>query len=467
MSFGHHLKVIGTSWRQETQRRKGLAGSRKRGSETEFLPEALEIVETPPSPFGRLIIWTILLAFVLALTWSVFGRIDIVATAQGRIIPTGQTQIVEAPEAGVVKKINVRNGVHVKAGDVLLELDATLADADSVSVDNELKQAKTRAAIARGVLNYLDTGSIRFEGPEGISEAVANVSRRQLQSRIQAHKEERMLLLEERSQLLASRKGVMMEIMKLKDTMPLITSRLKSYQQLAGEGLAPKVEAMRLEEEVITRGRDLEIAQGRMGEADSSIAAADRRILLLAKQLRRDALTELAEAESIKSDRIEAMRKAEIRNSWQIIRAPVDGTIVGTQVFTIGDVIEPGAPLMMIAPKNEDLIVEAMILNKDIGFVREGDEVAVKLEAYPFTRYGLIEGELSMISADATVDERLGPVFMAEVKLAHPYVGEGDLKRKIQSGMSATAEVKTGNRRIIDFLLSPIAKASKEAARER
>ncbi len=161
------------------------------------------------------------------------------------------------------------------------------------------------------------------------------------------------------------------------------------------------------------------------------------------------------------------MKKARIRNSWQIIRAPVDGTIVGSQVFTIGDVIEPGAPLMMIAPQNEDLIVKAMILNKDIGFVRESDEVAVKLEAYPFTRYGLIAGELSMISADAQIDERLGPVFMAEVKLAHPYVGEGDLKRKIQSGMSATAEVKTGDRRIIDFLLSPIAKASKEAARER
>lgn len=157
---------------------------------------------------------------------------------------------------------------------------------------------------------------------------------------------------------------------------------------------------------MITRGRDLEIAQGRMGEANSSIAAADRRTLLLGKQLHRDALAELAEAEAVKSDRQEAMKKAEIRNSWQIIRAPVDGTIVGSQVFTIGDMIEPGALLMMIAPQNEDLIVEAMILNKDIGFVKEGDEVVVKLEAYPFTRYGLIEGELSMISADAMMDER-------------------------------------------------------------
>lgn len=427
----------------------------------------MEIVETPPSPFGRLIIWVILLAFVLALTWSIFGRIDIVATAQGRIIPKGQTQIVEAPETGIVKTIKVRNGDKVKAGDVLLELDATLADADVGSVDNELKQAQVNAAIAHGVLHYLDKGTARFTPPEGISESVSGVSKRQLDSRIQAHMEERMLLVEERAQLLTGRRAIEMEIMKLEETMPLMKSRLQSYRDLANEGLAPKVEAMRLEEDMISRARDLDIARGRIHEADSALAAADRRVLLLRKQLRRDALAELAQAEAVKSDRIEAMRKAEIRNSWQIIRAPVDGTIVGTQVFTIGDVIEPGAPLMMIAPKNEDLIVEAMILNKDIGFVREGDEVAVKLEAYPFTRYGLIEGELSMISADAQIDERLGPVFMAEVKLAHPYVGEGDLKRKIQSGMSATAEVKTGDRRIIDFLLSPIAKASKEAARER
>ena len=462
-----HIKTIKTAWTEETERRKALKGRRRRGNETEFLPEALEIVETPPSPFGRLIIWVILLAFTLALTWSIFGKIDIVATAQGRIIPKGQTQVVESPETGVVKSIYVRNGTQVKAGDVLLELDARIADADSEAVDNELKQAEVRSAIAKGVIYYLDHEVVRFKAPEDLSSDLAQISSRQLVSRIQAYQEEYMLLSEERERLYSARDSIKMEVAKIKDTMPLMKSRLQSYQDLAREGLAPKVEAMRLEEEMIERERDLQIAKGRIDEANSSIYAADRRMLLLGKELRRDALAELAEAEAIKSDRMEAMKKADIRNSWQTIRAPVDGTVVGSQVFTIGDVIEPGAPLMMIAPYNEELIVEAMILNKDIGFVREGDHVAVKLEAYPFTRYGLIDGKLSMISADAMVDERLGPVFMAEVSLDKPYVGEGELKRSIQSGMNATAEVKTGDRRIIDFILSPIAKASKEAARER
>lgn len=467
MGFGHHLKYIGTSWRAETARRKGLTGRRKRGAETQFLPEALEIVETPPSPIGRLVLWVIILAFVLALVWSIWGKIDIVATAAGRIVPKGQTQTVEAPETGIVKKINVRNGDKVEAGDILLELDATIASADSDAVDNELRQAQTRAAIAKGLISFLNNGTTRFERPEGISDAVANVSRRQLSSRVRAYDEERLLLVEERNRIIASKKGVLKEISKIKDTLPLMQRRMKSYQDLADEGLAPRVEALRLQEELISRERDFEIAQGRVIETDSAIAAADRRLLLLSKQFRRDALAELAEAEAIKSDREEAVKKASIRNSWQTIRAPVDGTIVGTQVFTIGDVIEPGATLMMIAPENEELIVEVMILNKDIGFVRLGDPASVKIEAYPFTRYGLIEGELTLISADAMIDERLGPVFLAEVHLSKPYVGEGELKRDIQSGMNATAEVKTGDRRIIDFILSPIAKASSEAARER
>jgi len=467
MGFGRHMKVIAASWRSETKRRKTLKGTRKRGTETEFLPEALEIVETPPSPFGRLIMWVILLAFVLAILWSIFGRIDIVATAQGRVIPKGQMQTVEAPETGIVKNIYVRNGDSVKAGDILIELDATLASADSGTVDNELRQAYTRAAIAQGLLGYLENGDQRFERPDGISDGVANVSLRQLKSRINAFQAQRLLLLDERNRSDAAQQGVIREIAKIRETLPLMRERMQSYQKLAQEGLAPRVEALRLQEELISREKDLQIAEGRLIETKSALSAANRRLLLASQEFRREALTELAEAEALKSDRLEARKKADIRNSWQTLRAPVDGEIVGTQVYTIGDVIEPGTPLMMIAPKDQELIVEAMILNKDIGFVRIGDEVAIKLEAYPFTRYGLIEGELSMVSADAMMDERLGPVFQAEVILSKPYVGEGELKRDIKSGMNATAEVKTGDRRIIDFILSPISKASSEAARER
>ena len=467
MGFWQHMKVIRLSWAAETDRRKNLKGVRKRGQETEFLPEALEIVETPPSPFGRLILWVILIAFVLAIAWSLWGRIDIVATAQGKVIPSGQTKTIEAPESGLVRSILVRNGDRVQAGDILLELDKTISTADTDAVKNELLQAATRAEVANGVLRFLDTGRIRFEAPDGINDAVALVSERQLISRVQAYREERLLLMEEKYKAEAGRAGIRQEIAKLKDTLPLLRDRQASYKQLSDEGLAPRLDALRLEEEVITRQRDLSIAENRLSEVVANVAAADRRLALQREQLRRDALSELAEAEAIRADREEAEKKAIARNAWQTIKAPVDGTVLGLQVFTIGEVVEPGAPLLLIAPADDELIVEAMILNKDIGFVRVGDDVSVKLEAYPFTRYGLVEGTLEIISADAIPDERVGLVYPARVSLKKDYVGEGEFKRDVTAGMNATAEIKTGDRQIIDFILSPIAKASKEAARER
>ena len=467
MSLWSHMKVIAMSWRDETERRKNLKGVRKRGQETEFLPEALEIVETPPSPFGRLVLWVIMLAFVLALIWSIWGRIDIVATAQGKVVLSGQTKTIEAPEAGLVRAIHVKNGDTVKAGDILFELDKTISSADSDAVKNEVLQAETRAQLAKGILDYLKTGRIHFERPKAISEAVAQVSERQLSSRIQAYREEMFLFEEEQRKAEAGRAAILQEIGKLNQTLPLLRQRQASFRQLVNEGLAPQLDALRLQEEVITRERDLRIAKSRLSELGANVAVTRRRLKLLKEQLRRDALDELAEAEAMKADRTEAEKKAQARNSWQTIRSPVDGTVLGLQVFTIGGVIEPGAPLALIAPIGDELIVEAMILNKDIGFVREGDKVSVKLEAYPFTRYGLVEGTLDIISADAMPDERVGLVFPARVTLKHAYVGEGELKRELTAGMNATAEIKTGDRRIIDFILSPIAKAGSEAARER
>lgn len=467
MSFWHHMKVIRHSWKAETDRRSKLQGVRKRGQETEFLPEALEIVETPPSPIGRLVMWVIFLAFILAIIWSIWGRIDIVATAQGKVVPSGQTKTIESPESGLVRTIYVKNGDKVTAGDILLELDKTISTADTDAVKNEIQQARTKAEIARGVIRYIETGRIHFDAPEGLPDSITKISHRQLGARIRAYQEERKLLNDERNRAQAGRSAISQEISKLNDTIPLQERRLTSLRQLASEGLAPKMNVLELEEQLLSRRRDLMIAKEREAELLAGVSASERRLSLVREQLRRDALGELAEAEAFIVDREEAQKKAVARSAWQTVKSPVDGTVLGLQVFTIGEVVEPGAPLLLIAPADDELVVEAMILNKDIGFVRVGDKVSVKLEAYPFNRYGLVEGSLDIISADAIPDERVGLVFPARVTLSKEHVGEGEFRRELQAGMNATAEVKTGDRRIIDFILSPIAKASKEAARER
>lgn len=468
MSGGfRHFRMISAAWKNETERRKALTGKRKRGPEMEFLPEALEIVETPPSPFGRLILWVILLAFIFTICWAWFGRIDIVATAQGRIVPAGQVKTLEAPEAGIVQEIFVKNGDQVKAGDVLIKLDPTLASADSDTLRQERMKAQTHSAIATGILHYLDTNEVKLDIPPDSSEEVALVSRRQLQSRINTYETERAVLREERKQAQSNQASLVQEITKLRQMLPLLESRVTSTKELAANGWMSKLEAIRLEEELISRRSDLKIATGRLNEARAAIASSDQRIALLGRQFRQESLSELAEAEAIIAGRLEAEKKAALRNAWQTLRAPVDGTVLGLSVFTIGELVEAGSPILLVAPKGEELIVEAMILNRDIGFVREGDPVSVKIEAYPFTRYGLVDGTLENISADAIADERMGLVYAARVTLKEPFVGKENFRKPLSSGMTVTAEVKTGDRRIIDFILSPIAKASHEAGRER
>lgn len=249
--------------------------------------------------------------------------------------------------------------------------------------------------------------------------------------------------------------------------MPQLQNRIQSYRQLSAEGLAPRIELLRLEEELTTRTFDLRITKGRVAEIDAAINGVDRRMELSRKSFRQKALTDLAEAEGARKYQVEEERKAAARESWQTIRAPVDGTVFQMQIFTEGGVVGAGDPLLSIAPSEDALVLDVLILNKDIGFVKLNDPIAVKIEAYPFTRYGLIDGTLTQISADAMVDEQMGPVFPARVTLLSAYLGEGTARREIASGMTATAEIKTGKRRIIDFILSPIAKVTNEAGRER
>ena len=454
-----HLKFIGQSWRAETKRRKSDQ-KRFTGVETQFLPEALEIVETPPSPIGRLIIWSIMLAFVLAVLWAWFGKIDIVATGQGKIVPAGQIKTVKAPSQGFVREIFVKNGDAVQSGQVLFQMDQSISNSDSDAATSERQRFEARAAVAQGLLTYLDTGRIRFDPPETLTASSARIHRQQLRSRISEYEEERR-----RAE--GSKTGLLQEITKLKTTLPQLQERVTSYRALTAEGLAPRIELMRLEEELTTRTYDLQITQSRVEEIDATLAGLNRRIGLASKSLRQSALTDLAEADGARTYQMEEEKKALARDGWQTVRAPVDGTVFGLQVFTTGDVVTAGAPLLSIAPADDELVLDILIMNKDIGFVSIGDPVAVKVEAFPFTRYGLIEGTLSRISADAMVDEQMGPVFSARVTLSEPFVGKENFRRPIASGMTATAEVKTGKRRIIDFILSPIAKAGSEAGRER
>jgi hemolysin D len=450
--------------------------------EAAFLPAHLEVLESPPSPFGRAILWLVIAAAAFALIWASFAQLDIVAVSEGRVVPRARLQAVEAPEPGIIRAIAVREGDRVTAGQVLLELDPTVADADAASTRTEFATALLTRARAQALLRFADGRSPRFQAPEGSDAAAAASEEAAVAARIAAL-QERLASLDQR--ILgaeAAGRAARQQQLSIEETLPLAEEQLRSRQELMERGLAPRLQVLREEERVVGLRREAQAREAEAEQANAEAAMLRRERAQALQEFRAQAAAEQAEAEAIVATRAEAVRRAEFRFGYQQLVSPVDGIVNEIAVTTEGEVVEAGAPLITIVPRPQicetdptaeqcagsELIVEALVLNRDVGFVRPGQRVTVKLEAYPFTRHGALEGVVEHVSPDAISDEQRGLVFPARVVITRSNlrdVAEGH--EPIGPGMAAQVEVITGRRSVMAYLLSPIARATSEAGRER
>jgi hemolysin D len=476
MSIMNHVKVLIGAWKAESEARRQ---STVRHTDTDFLPAALEISESPPSPTGRAILWVILAAAVGALLWSVLGRMEIVAIAEGRVIPLGRLQSIEAAEPGTVREIHVREGAKVKAGDPLVSLDPTFVTADVGAALAEFDQATLAAARGRALLDYVNGKEPKFLPPEGASPEVLLAEQEAVASRISGL-QERLAGLGAREA--AARSAIVTaqaQVAKIDATIPLAQEQWKARDELDRSGYGARLVTLQAQERVVALEYDRKVQFEEMNRARAELSLLSRERNQAVEEFRAQAATELAEAESAKSSRRETATKARERARLQTLAAPLDGVVVEVAVTTVGERVEAGAPLMTLVPSGQELVIEALVLNKDVGFIKVGDTAAVKLEAYPFTRYGYLKGRVDRIAADAVTDERRGLVFPVRVRVeqqALPVRGaieasKGTSTRQkslaLSPGMAASVEITTGERRIIDFVLSPISKAVSEAGRER
>lgn len=465
MSLSRHWSVLKDAWKAENRRRK--AGV-KEWRDKEFLPAALEIAETPPSPVGRAVLWTIIAAALAALLWSILSHVDVVAVGEGRLVPTGRLRTVETAESGIVRAIHVREGQHVEAGLPLIELDPTVADADAGAARSELATARLTRARADALLNWLASGRIAFQPPDGADPAAVAAERQVVEARIQEHLANLSALDQRRAGARSAALTSAENVARYEETLPLAREQLTARQELERRGLAPRLRVLEQEERYISLSRELAAERHRQAEAQAQATMIERERIQAQQAFRAGAAREKAEAEAMVATRAETLTKADQRQALQRLTAPVSGVVNEVSVTTLGEVAEAGQSLITIVPDGEDLIVEALVLNRDVGFVRPGMQTIVKLEAYPFTRYGSLEGTVEHVSPDATVDDVRGLVFPARVRLTKTQLrmGVGE-KAVLQPGMAATVEVVTGRRRVIEYLLSPIAKAVGTAGRER
>ena len=462
--MSRHLTALFDAWKRESERRR--TDKRKR-IETQFLPAALEILDTPPRPLGRIILWTIIAAAVTALVWACLSKVDIVAIAEGRLTPQGRLQAIETLESGTVLAIHVREGQQVSAGEALVELDATFTDADADAARSELETARLQRRRALALLAWADEGAIAWVDADSLTPGIQSAEARLVQARIREHQTRLASLVQRREAALAARNESRAELGGIEATLPMVRRQFQNEAALADEGFSPRQRVDELEERLTNlharaAGQTQAILRS---TAEAAMVEQDMETAL--ESFRAQAAGELSEAESIIATRTEILEKAEARAQRQTLTAPVDGIVNAVNVTTIGEVAQPGEPVITLVPAGGELYVEAYLLNRDVGFVAEGQEVRIKLEAFPFMRYGHLDGVVEQISPDAIVDENRGLVYPARIRVVSNEILVNGVQPVLAAGMAATVEIKTGRRRVIAFLLSPVMRAMNEAGRER
>lgn len=434
----------------------------------DFLPAALEIQERPPSPAGRAILWVLMIFFTLAVIWACVGEVDIVATAQGKIIPSGHVKTIQPLEIGVVRAIQVTEGQPVKAGDILIELDPTSTQADVERLDKEHSVARLDYHRYRQLLAYANGESLasvievssQFEVSEQLQDQMLRSEWAEFQARLAAL--DNTIASRE-----AERAAIHEEVRKLEATLPLITRRSDSIKTLLEEKLYSEQAWLELEEERVTQQQDLAALRNRSRQTAASIEEARQQRMAVEEEFRSTVLTKLAEAERNVAALEQELVKARQRTQLQALRAPINGIVQQLAVHTVGGVVTPAQELMKIVPQDSSLEVQAWVLNKDIGFVEAGQIAEIKVETFPFTKYGVIEGKILDISNDAVPDEQQGLVYAARVLMNNSVIQVNEKKVNLTPGMAVTVEVKTGKRRLIEFLLSPLLRYRDEGLKER
>jgi hemolysin D len=462
----------------------------------EFLPAALELLETPPSPVRIAGIWLISGAFAVALLWAYIGRLDIHAIAQGRIQPSGRSKVIQPLEPGKVVAVLVENGTRVKAGDVLLELDPTDSGADREAQTRDLEAARAESARRMAAIDIAHDDKDLRPVPVVFDAAISDAVRRREENvlagdlgQLRSTKANQVAQLAEKN---ATRDKLASSVKAREKVIALAKERVDMRTTLNDQGSLSRalvIEVLSSYEQLVTQ----QISEkGQLIETEAAIKTVQTKIDELISQFVADQSQKAAEADR-KADRIaQDLIKATAKNERSTLKTPISGTVQQLSVTTVGQVVNGGQSLMTIVPSDGPIEIEAMILNQDIGFVKPGQEAVIKIEAFPFTRFGTISGKIQKVSREA-IDEReaqglsdpqsagkLGGagqagaqgrtqnlVFPATVRLEHSTINVDGAEVALSPGMAVTVEILTGSRRAIDYVLSPLREVAASTARER
>lgn len=455
--MGRYKTIFAAAWAHRAE----LVGPKRLADEAAFLPAALSLQETPVHPAPRRVAWALMLLFVLAVLWSIFGKVDIVAVAPGRIIVSDRTKLIQPLQASVVRRVLVKDGDRVQAGQVLVELDPTDASADKSSVQEQLATAHSESQRTLALLQALSTG----KPPRPVQGTPATQAL--LQSEWDDISSQMAKLDAEAARRKAEAATVQASIAKLLATLPMAQVREADFKRLVEQGYISGHATQDKTRERVELEQDLATQRARLAEVQATLLESAHAKASLRAETIRLLSDRNAKAQTQYQMLTAELTKANQRERLTQLVAPVDGIVQQLAIHSVGGVVTSAQPLMVVVPEQADVIAEISVANLDIGFVNAGQAAAVKLETFPYTRYGTVSAEVSVVSADAVTDDKRGSFYPAVLKLSQNSMDIDGKRVPISPGMNITAEIKTGHRRIIDFLLSPVQRAGTESLRER
>jgi hemolysin D len=433
----------------------------------DFAPDLLTLQESPPSRLPRVAMLLVVLLLALLVAWAVWARLDIVATAQGRLVPATYTKVVQPAEAGVVSQILVKDGDIVRSGQLVLRLDASMAQTDVTAFEQEAMHKEM--TIQRIEAELSDRP---FVPPAGAAPHLAAQVAAQYMARRQSYQDalaqEQAALVRAQAELASAQQ----HLIKLQEVLPIVRGASEKHEQLERAGFISALVAADRRRDLVEKTQELQAQLSTVNGLKAAIQQSERKVDAVRSgyrtQLENERIETLAQLRRLNQE----LDKTSIRKGQMAIRAPADGVVKDLAVTSVGAVVQAGALLMNIVPTDEPLLAEVMLGNEDAGFVAVGQKVRVKIAAFPFQKYGLLEGRVSHIGADAS-ELRQGqaaqpPSYRALIKLARQrFDAPRDEALTLAPGMLLVAEIHQGDRTVMEYLLSPVQKVTSEAARER
>ena len=441
-------KSIGNEWKRE---------------ELEFLPAALEIVESPPSPIGRALLWIVVSFFVIALTWSIFGRVDEVAVAPGKVIPSGYTKTVQAEDKGIVRRLNVSNGTPVHAGDVLIELDTVITAADMARLQKERDFYVLDLARL-----YAERDGKNFTPPEGVGAPEVVLQQQELSRTRQLEFRARLNVLKQQVLMAeAALSNSEKQYEKYAAILPIASEQRKRTQELVKDGTVSLFEhqnylqkEIEIKQDLLSQEAEVERNRHTVGECALELDKAESE---WHSEISARIVEDRKQLQAVEEELI----KAEEKDRLSRIVAPIDGVVQQLEIHTIGAILTPAQPLMLIVPAGGTIEFEVWLENRDIGFVHAGQEAEIKVETFSFQKYGTLEGHVKSVATEAKEDEKRGLIYQAFLETSKDHYMVEGRRIPLLPGMAVTGEIKIRQKRIIEYFLDTFRRYVDESLRER